>query len=593
MTATQTSARAPHAAVVGAAGLVMMLAVAAYWPAIDVGFVSDDFLILGRVSELGGLRNAAAYFGLRHFEYYRPLAFLDLAADWQLWGRFPAGYHATALCLHALNALLVFVLSRRLMGTTGALVAASLFALHPSSHEAVIWVASRFDLLATAWLLAGLLALRWRSWTGDALAAAAFLAAVLSKESALAFPVVAGAYLVFVRGANGRQLLGQLGLFALSGGVYAWLRQGAGLASAGGAARLPKLGALACLLLLLLVVAQLGWARAWSMLGLRRRRVRTAVAGAIAVAGLLAWAGPASGPMRRALTSLTFTAVHLLSPIMLDSMVGTLPPAAWMGGVVVLVALATVLVVGWRHAERAPRVVFLAVFLVAVLVPISSMTEGTRYLYLACAPAAMMIGLVIDRLRPRGRVWACALVVLVLGINTWQVRVKTRDWLWASHMTTEAAAIINGTLGGRCAGQNVVLVTAPVRVRGVYSNLNLEGLEWLQGCSPASMNAIVRVGVHDPRVEARWLDAYSLEVLARDYRGGFVTSNNWRTFDIPLTLRDAIRVASPVGRWFEASSSGQDLAMRLALDRRLPLSNRSWFFFSEGALHPLARRPIP
>jgi hypothetical protein len=356
---------------------------------------------------------------------------------------------------------------------------------------------------------------------------------------------------------------------------------------AGGAARLPKLGALACLLLLLLLVAQLGWSRAWSMLGLHRRRVRAAAAGAIVITGLLAWAGPASGPIRRALTSLTFTAVHLLSPIMLDSMVGTLPPTAWLGGVVVLVALATVLVVGWRHAERAPRVVFLAVFLVAVLVPISSMTEGTRYLYLACAPAAMVVGLVIDRLSPGRRVWACALVVLVLGINTWQVRVKARDWLWASRMTEEAAATINGTLGGRCAGQNVVLVTAPVRVRGVYSNLNLEGLEWLQGCFPASMNTIVRVGVRDPRVDARWLDAYSLEVLARDYRGGFVTSRDMRTFDIPLTHRDAIRVVSPIGRWFEASSSGQDLTMRLALDRTLPLPNRSWFFFSEGELRSL------
>ena len=586
MTTTDPPARASHAAVVGAAGLVVMLAVAAYWPSLDVGFVSDDFLILRRVSELGGLQNAAAYFGLRHFDYYRPLAFVSFAADWQLWSRTPAGYHATALCLHTLNALLVFVLSRRLMGTTGALVAAALFAVHPSSHEAVFWVSSRFDLLAAAWLLAGLFALRWRSWTGDALAATAFLAAVLSKESALALPVVAGAYLVLVRGAGGRRWLGQLGLFALSGCVYAWLRHGAGLASAGGAARLPKLGALACLLLLLMLVAQLGWARSWSMLGMHRRRVRAAVAGAIAVAGLLACVGPVVGPMRGALTSLAFAAVHLVSPIMLDWAVGTLPPAMWMGGFVVLVALATALVAGWRHAERAPRMVWLVVFLIAVLVPVSSMTEGTRYLYLACAPAAMSVGLIVDRLNPRRRVAACALVVFVLGINVWQVRLKAGDWLWASRMTEEAAATISGTLGGRCAGQDIVLVTAPVRVRGVYSNLNPEGLEWLRSCAPASMRTMIRVGLDDPRIDVRWTDASRLDVLAWDYRGSFVTSRDWRTFDVPLNTRDVTRIASPVGA-FEATQAGQHLAVRVSMDRGQPRANRAWFFFSEGALHPL------
>jgi len=349
---------------------------------------------------------------------------------------------------------------------------------------------------------------------------------------------------------------------------------------------LPKLGALVCLLLLVLLVAQLGWARIWSRLGLHRRRVRAAVAGTIAVAGLLACAGPVAGPMRGALTSLAFATVHLLSPIVLDWAVGTLPPAMWMGGFVALVALVTALVAGWRHAERAPRMVWLVVFLVAALVPVSSMTEGTRYLYLACAPAAMIVGLVIDTLSPRRRVEACALVVLVLGINIWQVRLKAGDWLWASRMTEEAAATISGTLGERCAGQDIVLVTAPVRVRGVYSNLNLEGLEWLRACSPASLRTIIRVGLRDPRIDVRWTGAGSLEVLARGYRGGFVTSRNLRTFDVPLNGLDATRFTNPIGT-FDTAHAGEDLAVRVSVDPGQPLSNRAWFFFSEGALHPL------
>jgi hypothetical protein len=275
---------------------------------------------------------------------------------------------------------------------------------------------------------------------------------------------------------------------------------------------------------------------------------------------------------------------------MLDWAVGTLPPTMWMSGVVVLVVLAVALAAGWRHAERAPRMVLLVVFLIAVLVPVSSMTEGTRYLYLACAPATMIVGLIIDRLSPRRRIAAGAVVVLVLGINIWQVRLKADDWLWASRVTERAAATISGTLGGRCAGQDIVLVTAPVRVRGVYSNLNLEGLAWLRACSPASMRTIIRIGMGDPRIDVRWADASSLEVLARGYGGDFVTSRDGRTFDVPLNGSGATRFTSPIGT-FEATDAGRDLAVRVSMDRGQPLSTWTWFFFSEGALHPL-RPPI-
>ncbi|MEI6667375.1 MAG: hypothetical protein WCP29_04400 [Acidobacteriota bacterium] len=570
----------------GAAVVVVGLTVAAYWPALDGGFVSDDFLVLRRVADLGGLRNAAAYFGLRHFEYFRPVAFLSFAADWQLWGRSPAGYHATALCLHALNALLVFVLSRRLMGTWAALAAASLFALHPSNHEAVFWVSARFDLLATAWMLTGLYVLRWRSWTGDTLAAAAFLGAVLSKESALAFPVVAGAYLVLLRGSDGRRWLRQLGLLAVSGAAYAWLRHGAGLASAGGAARLPKLGALAGFLALLLIVAQLGWARTWSVLGLHRRRVRIALAAAIGVIGLLAAGGPGAAMVRGWLTSLAFAALHLASPFALDWAVGTLPSAMWAGGLAVLVVLAGTLAVGWRSIEREPRAAWLIAFLAAALVPVSSMTEGTRYLYVACVPAAMLVGVALDSLRPRRRVAAGVLVVAVLGINSWQVRAKAADWTWAARMTAAAADTISASSDDHCDDRDILLVTAPVRVRGVYANINLEGLEWLRGCIPASFNTIIRVGIADAHVAPRWVDSSTLEIGAPAYRGDFVTSNDFRTFDVAVPAGDPTTLINPVGA-FDARVTGGDLVVRqsIAFENRAP--TRRWFYFSSGALHAL------
>src|SRR4029453_10748609 len=123
------------AAIVGAAACV------AYLPALWTGFTADDFFILARLKQLGGLDHPLGYFGaLEFFEYYRPLTFLSHALDWQIWRTDPAGFHLTNVLLHAVNAVLVFVLGRRLDGSVTGLVAGLLFALHPASHEAVYWI---------------------------------------------------------------------------------------------------------------------------------------------------------------------------------------------------------------------------------------------------------------------------------------------------------------------------------------------------------------------------------------------------------------------------------------------------------------------
>jgi tetratricopeptide (TPR) repeat protein len=75
--------------------------------------------------------------------------------DVQLFGLDPGKHHLTSLVLHALNAILLFLLLFRM---TRALwrsaFAAALFALHPLHVESVAWVAERKDVLSTLfWLL--------------------------------------------------------------------------------------------------------------------------------------------------------------------------------------------------------------------------------------------------------------------------------------------------------------------------------------------------------------------------------------------------------------------------------------------------------
>ena len=585
-----TIANAPHPesrwVVAGTAIGLVLVTVLACWRAVLVGFVSDDFLLLGRLASAGGLHNPAAYFGLRLFEYYRPLAFLDLAIDWQLWGAVAAGYHATALALHVLNTLLVFVLARRVMRHTGAWATAVLFALHPSNHEAVYWMSARFDLLAASFVLLGLIVLRWRTAFGDALMALAFFAAILSKESALALPAIAMAYAVLVQGDGPARLIRQLVGTTVAGVFYTLLRQGAGLASMGGAARLPKLMVLAALVGALMVVARVSWARVSGGVTKRRRLVGLIAAAGLGLVGALALGGPVAHAVRGTLGSITFAATHLLSPVSVDAAVGTLPPSMWIAGWFVLALAVAAGLVALPLLARSPETAFIVVFLLAALVPVSSMTEGTRYLYLAAIPAAMLAGKLVDAFDQRQPLAVTAGLVLLAGLNTWQMQAKASDWIWASGMASRAAITMRTAMGDRCDGRDIVLLTAPVRVRGVYANLNLEGLARLADCRPAGMRTLVRVGLQDPQISGQWTSRSTVEMVAHGYAGDFITSRDLRTFDVPLDGAAPVRVVNPMGS-LEASPGNGDLTIRMTFDGDRTRPGTVWCVFSDGALRVL------
>jgi tetratricopeptide (TPR) repeat protein len=80
---------------------------------------------------------------------WHPLTWVSHMLDWSLFGPKPRGHHATSILLHALTAVLVFEVFRRLTAAmwTSALLAA-LFAWHPLRVESVAWVAERKDVLS-------------------------------------------------------------------------------------------------------------------------------------------------------------------------------------------------------------------------------------------------------------------------------------------------------------------------------------------------------------------------------------------------------------------------------------------------------------
>src|SRR5688572_8578215 len=179
-------------------GLLFLLAVIAYAPALGTPFQFDDHGVVTRdpaVQSLGAWWAGAGH-GLR------PLLKLSYALDWTLGGGSPFVFHLVNVILHLVNVELVmrtFTAAHRARAwpfaplETGALVAAGLFALHPLQTEAVTYVSGRSSSLVTFFVLSALLlyvggvrARRPALWLG--LAPLAFVAALATKEAAVTLP---------------------------------------------------------------------------------------------------------------------------------------------------------------------------------------------------------------------------------------------------------------------------------------------------------------------------------------------------------------------------------------------------------------------
>ncbi|MBP9893058.1 MAG: tetratricopeptide repeat protein, partial [Planctomycetes bacterium] len=150
------------------AAAVVFLGCVAYWPQLDNGFTNwdDNWLITENrwirsldLNHVTTIFNPMAPQEIREElgNEYLPLRDLSYSVNYALDGYNPRGYQATNLLLHIFNSLLVLLLAARLTGKPllGGL-AGLLFAIHPVHVEAVSWLSSRKDLLATFFVLLSL-----------------------------------------------------------------------------------------------------------------------------------------------------------------------------------------------------------------------------------------------------------------------------------------------------------------------------------------------------------------------------------------------------------------------------------------------------
>ncbi|PYT04374.1 MAG: hypothetical protein DMF60_15570 [Acidobacteria bacterium] len=167
--------------------------------------------------------------------YYRPLFNILLIVNYALFGTSAWAWHLVNVVIHSAVSLLVFVVCSEVTGRKWvALVAASLFATHPVHAESVAWISGVTDPLMALFVLpAFIFYLRYgRSGRKLLLAVASgfYFLALLSKETAMALPMLV-AYYEFAHRQEGstlkvklRSTLAMVGIFAIPTLLYFAMR---------------------------------------------------------------------------------------------------------------------------------------------------------------------------------------------------------------------------------------------------------------------------------------------------------------------------------------------------------------------------------
>ncbi|NNM34431.1 MAG: hypothetical protein HKO53_15240 [Gemmatimonadetes bacterium] len=195
-------------------GVMMLLSIAFYWPALNNPFWhAEDFRFLERAQDIAQDPQLLLHQDVAERHHPVPLALF--LAEYLVFGLQPLGYYVVNLLLHGLNAFLVYWLVAALLADRRiAILSGVLFVFGVGSYgKAVMFVGGAENLLITGlYLLILNLYIRndiWqqgRIWTVRyILVLLLFLAASYAKPTAFSLVLGLLAYKVFFRGERGRQ----------------------------------------------------------------------------------------------------------------------------------------------------------------------------------------------------------------------------------------------------------------------------------------------------------------------------------------------------------------------------------------------------
>lgn len=181
--------------------VLLLLPVAIYSATFSNGYVWDDWTLFINSPALrtGDIWSAISQPVLDGTTYFRPIVLLTFATEFRLIGVSAFVSHLVNLLIHQANVLLVFALALNLMRRLSlsrpelrAALAAILYVVHPSLVESVAWASGRFDLLATFFTLAALVADVYvaRALLRRFLIGVCFAGALGSKELGVTLPAL-------------------------------------------------------------------------------------------------------------------------------------------------------------------------------------------------------------------------------------------------------------------------------------------------------------------------------------------------------------------------------------------------------------------
>src|SRR3954466_1319118 len=134
-----------------------------YFPALWHPFVYDDDSQIVKNKDIDSPRASLVYFrkpqafdqafGSQPGSFYRPLFWLSLMIDKNIFGRTPEFFHASNILIHALNGILVFLIFRRWFTGLLPLMAGLAWLSLPIHTEVVAWISGRAMSLATFFVL--------------------------------------------------------------------------------------------------------------------------------------------------------------------------------------------------------------------------------------------------------------------------------------------------------------------------------------------------------------------------------------------------------------------------------------------------------
>ncbi len=136
--------------------VLFILPIIAYIPATYCDFIWDDDVIVvfnNLLRSFEGLQKVWFQPGVT-LQYY-PMVHTVYWIGFHLWDLNPAGYHLVNIVLHAVNAVLLWVVLRQL-SVPGSWLAAAIFAVHPVHVESVAWISELKNVLSGFFYLASL-----------------------------------------------------------------------------------------------------------------------------------------------------------------------------------------------------------------------------------------------------------------------------------------------------------------------------------------------------------------------------------------------------------------------------------------------------